>query len=330
MCPSICLQTSKKNDTGFFRCPLALMNSLFIKAKGRRSHIQFNSITNIHGRHTFFTPWQSKIYKSYHNLSGKGYIILVNFYSDKVTLARSETQNATFMRVSLSNIEGFSNFATIGSLLESHLPRNLFVPPVHDAQEQILKLDVYLRFIFLVFQKIIRVSYTGTVVDGHLLLSSAFMVIANQSEERTLPCLQRREPLMDCTSCTMPTRCISGRSTNIYSLSSLDEAPGDQQTIRHCMPILGDVQLSTVHYPARNVLGTMIQQLQMGIQYVQLSNSTTEARFCKRWLLENSAHDLTPALVAFAGLGSEPSHLYNVIGSDKLYVFELGLIKQYC
>lgn len=83
------------------------------------------------------------------------------------------------MRVHFSNIKGF--LVTTGSLLGSRLPQHLFVPFSEMHKKRILKLSIYQRFIFLVFQNKIRAWYTETVVYGHLLLGLFAMLIADQS-----------------------------------------------------------------------------------------------------------------------------------------------------
>lgn len=50
----------------------------------------------------------------------------------------------------------------------------------------------------------------------------------------------------------------------------------------------------------------------------------------KRFSVTQSAHDLSPALSCFAGLGSEPRMLYSIIAFDKLHVLDLGLRRQFC
>lgn len=50
----------------------------------------------------------------------------------------------------------------------------------------------------------------------------------------------------------------------------------------------------------------------------------------RKRLVFNSAHVLSPALGAFSGLCTDPFYVYNIFSFDKLYVFNLGIIRQFC
>lgn len=102
---SITLEMGGVNITGCYCCPLKLTKHLFMKAGGLSFLIQFNLSTDLNGRHTYSTPWDTKIYDSYCGVNQSGKLVLVEFYSDGDTFSKSVTQSATLYLFLFSNID---------------------------------------------------------------------------------------------------------------------------------------------------------------------------------------------------------------------------------
>lgn len=57
---------------------------------------------------------------------------------------------------------------------------------------------------------------------------------------------------------------------------------------------------------------------------------TADAANTRRSLISQSAHDFTPAISAFAELGSITFNLYNVVSFDKQHVLYIVVTRQFC
>lgn len=112
--------------------------------------------------------------------------MLVDFYSDGATLAKSRSHCAPFIRVLFSNIDACSE-----SLFTVFIaPNTKAIPPeVPGKNRRKMQLNLMQWFIFTIFKKIITASHNGTVSDAVLLFSRISMIASYQPEDRTLLCL---------------------------------------------------------------------------------------------------------------------------------------------
>lgn len=331
---AIHLRRCQMNKTGCFRCPLKLMTELLRKHGGGFSIIPFEKATNESGSRTYSSPWDTAVYESYAKSIADGHIVLIDFYADGTTLSKSGTQSASFFRVRFSNIRPVSDcwftiaIAPTTSTIPSSLP--------YETKRR-MRLELYQRFIFRVFCDMITASYSGFPYLGDMFFPRLAMIVADQPEERALLCLKRRDSFMDCTHCTLPSRIPSTsavriRSTNphtpYFQSSSDDESPAAHRA-RKTVPNI-TAQLSTDSHPHRDVARTLQHQLCVASHNRYCSLPVASVSASRRFLVASSAHDLPPALGCFAGLGSPPHLLYNIVSFDKLHVIDLGITRQFC
>lgn len=178
------------------------------------------------------------------------------------------------------------------------------------------------------FKNLIRASFTGTTVNGDLLLPRVKMVLADHPKEGAMLCFKRRDSFLDCSTCSMPSRITQqNHPARTHLSSSRDEASSTGQGPRSVRNT--EAQLSTFQHPHRDVVATVGKQLQMGTHGIQPFMQTLDIGLSRRWLVLYSAHEQPPALCAFTGLGSEPFHVYNVISFDIQQVFDLGIIRHF-
>lgn len=107
---SITMSSSRiwNSATGCNRCPLKRFTTLFRAAGGVSSLIQFQMTTNSDRQCVFGTPCNTYIYESYVDSVSNGHVVLLYFYSDGATSAKSGTQSAKFYRVRFTNLKGYS------------------------------------------------------------------------------------------------------------------------------------------------------------------------------------------------------------------------------
>lgn len=88
--------------------------------------------------------------------------------------------------------------------------------------------------------------------------------------------------------------------------------------------------MSTHSYALLDLSGTVHLQLDLTRHNIHRTMTAGASASARRDLITISAHEWPPVLAAFENLGSEPSNLYNVFAFEKLRVFDLGIICQFC
>lgn len=97
------------NSRGCFRCPLDLLVEVFTKAGGSSSSlIPFRKSYNSDGHRTYGTPWDTLIYEQFESSATFGNVVLMDFFADGSTLAKSATKSVIFIRVRFPNVRGYS------------------------------------------------------------------------------------------------------------------------------------------------------------------------------------------------------------------------------
>lgn len=163
---SIQLPVGEVQTTVMYRCMLDLMKNIFVALEAANSLISFNPPENSDGSRTYRSPWDIIANENYTMADGSAKIVLIEFYSDGSTVAKSRAQMAIFLRVLFANIDSFSDkWFKIGispttKVLLSTLP---------DDKRRYLKSNLMERIIFHTFLPLIKASYTGCIVEGTLL-----------------------------------------------------------------------------------------------------------------------------------------------------------------
>lgn len=307
------------NENGCFRCPLKLLENIFLKSGGTLSSIiPFKKQMNRANERTFSSPWDTFLYEQYCSSVNFGNVIMVDFFADGCTLSRSGTQSGVFIRVRFPNIKGFSEkWFDIGiAPTQKQFPEYL---PEYARRR--LRALLYHRFLFLMMKKMAKASYHGLIINGVTLVPRIGMLIADQPEERMLLCLKGHDSFMDCSLCTLPSR-ISSQDN---ATSEDEPTPTRQHSVSNRVG-----QLRSDFYSPRPVGNTVTAQL-------ELANHKLHGKELGRnrllsilsFLIKNSAHDFPSFLASFDGLGSAPFLLFCIIVFDKLHVFDLGLIRNF-
>lgn len=124
--------------------------------------------------------------------------------------------------------------------------------------------------------------------------------------------------------CTIQSRVtqeyIQVGSNDSFSYNTENSTRTHSCTVRNV-----ETQLPRVTRPSLDVPKTINQQLKMEDHGVQPFLGTFKASVIQKWLVHNSAHELSPALSAFAVLAFELFQLYNEFSFDKLHAFYIGI-----
>lgn len=186
------------------------------------------------------------------------------------------------------------------------------------------------RFLFRMFKDLIRASYFVYVVGGTFIFQRIPMVIADQPEERALLCFKGKDSFIDCSLCTLPCR---NRTYEFNTQISTPHTSSDENEIEET-PRRGRrrlrnnaLQLSEQLHPCLDVQSTIQRKIRIASHNQRTEMSATEAAALCRTLISESAHELPPAISAFAGLGSSPFNLYNVVSFEKLHVMDLVITR---
>lgn len=102
---SITSERCNDNRTGCFCCSLHMIKEFLCEVGGSASIIPFSESTDLDGRRIYSTAWDTDVYQSYCITVTNGHVVLVDYYSDWATLAKSGTQSATILRVRVSNFK---------------------------------------------------------------------------------------------------------------------------------------------------------------------------------------------------------------------------------
>lgn len=311
-------QTSVTNTNGCFRCPLKLLEEVFLKSGGTASSIiPFQKNFDSSNTRTFSSPWDTLLYEQYCSTVNFGNVIIVDFFADGCTLARSGTQSGTFVRVRFANIKHFSEkWFDIGI---APTLKN-FPDYVPDIVKRRLRALLYHRFLFTMMKNLVKASYNGLVVNGVTLVPRIGMCIADQPEERMLLCLKGHDSFMDCTLCTLPSR-ISAQG----NVSSDDEQASRQSSVSN-----RSGQLSSEMHSTRPVQKTVKCQLDIANHKFHGHELSGDLLMrIRSFLIRNSAQDFPSFFASFDGLGSLPFALFIIIVLDKLHVFDIGIIRNF-
>lgn len=80
-----------------------------------------------------------------------------------------------------------------------------FLPTLLEQQKRKLKLNLIHTFIFSMFDKLIKPSFTWTGVEVLIQILGVPMVAADQLEERALLCFEQPDIFKNCSKCTTPS-----------------------------------------------------------------------------------------------------------------------------
>lgn len=316
--------------SGCYRYPLLLIEELIMKSGVITSIILFEQTFSIAGCQIYSTPWNSTVYEVYNAIESNGALLLVEFYIDGATLSRSGTQSASFLRVRFSNIQYYTEeWSTIGIVptckrIPSSLPSNTI---------RRLRRELIQRFIFITFKSLISSSYTGHAIIGSLLIPRIGTINADQPQERAILCLKGQNRYMYSSHCSLPSfvsDSLSESPSNLNRTVPMSDDDDSPAPGRRIFLVNRTDQLSTDGHNPRNVFHTVASQLTLAHHDLSPSLPPSTTAPLRRQLLLLSAHPYPSAISPFAGLGSPPFNLSRVVSFDKLHVFDIGIIRQYC
>lgn len=157
------------------------------------------------------------------------------------------------------------------------------------------------------------------------------MVIADQTDERTMSCLKRRDSEMDCTHCVLQSTVCSqvSRKSASSAASSSDNSIAPRPSRRHCSK--NNAGKRETHFPPeRNTSITVKHHLGVAVHGRQRSLSSQQLGATRHHLVQYSANDFPPVLSSFDSLGSLPWNLYKNLSFDTLHAVDLGVTRLFC
>lgn len=175
------------NNSGFLRCPLQLVRSLLVRDTVTCSIIPFNIERNENGESVYGTPWNSTLYDSYSNTVTSGHVLLFDYFLDGETLSKSGKKGAMFVGISFANLHPYSEtWYTVGIIPTT----TSILPSLPDDWRRCLKLQLFHRFPFLLFQPLLRASFNRFIVNCITYFPHLGMVATDQPEKR-LSCVRK-------------------------------------------------------------------------------------------------------------------------------------------
>lgn len=185
----IVLPNCQENHSSFYLCPLLLFSRLISDDGMQISVISFWNRVSSNRDRIYSSLWDTCIHESL--VKTVGNVVLVGFYSDGARISESWTQYATSLRIRFSNLHSHNErWFTIG------MAPNLLaiLTSLPDERRRQFKMQLYQRYIFLLFGPLISVSCSVTAVNGVTLFSFMAIVVVDQPEGRRL-CVSKVEIL---------------------------------------------------------------------------------------------------------------------------------------
>lgn len=134
------------------------------------------------------------------------------------------------------------------------------------------------------------------------------MLIAEQTEERTLLSIKCSDSHMDFSICTLKTRTRQerpGTRSTTFILYSCSEESRLSQT-RRLSNMNNEGQLSPIFYPERDPTVKVWTQVSIAMRNIHCKLKNTDLCTIRRHLIAHSAHEFPFAVFSFADLGSAP------------------------
>lgn len=312
------------NRSGVFRSVLSIIEKEVSVAGGFSQILQY-APKFVDGAQVFSNPINSNSMGNYTRANRTGLPILsIDLYADGTTLANNGAQSANLIRMRLVNVRKRSSaWHEIGIF-----PSMVAIDSFSDAKMAYERAFLQQRFIYLMLKDAFLASKTGFPIEGRLHILRINTLVCDQPQERSFVCMKAAGSFMDCTSCMMPSMAFR------HELGiGPEDTPQDVQDISIYDDVYS-VQIGQEGGRERNVVNVVSRQLVLAKSTVSPSNSTAGATYTpdevllsKRYLQRVSATHIPPALASCHGLGTEPYHLYKMIGFDKLHTVDLGLLR---
>lgn len=293
-------------------------------------------------------------YSAHLNVPGK--ILLVDLYSDGLSLPHSGTQSVTPVRVRFPNVSGQqTNWFTVG------------VEPIHGhdgvattaLKKTVTRRELFQRFIFILFQDMIHASRSGFMIGNTLIHPRLHILNVDQKEERRLLCLRGAGGFRSCSLCDIIF--VNRKPQNASATCTVSDVDSVDSSIDHSdmthtlhrgasthrcnthsapQPCTEhDIRrrhLSTDLATERLVSEVVQQQINIGKLTLRSqdgsSSSSRDLGPLNRakimdYLKTHSALEFPPALAGFLGCGSAPFRLYRCVAFDKLHNFDIGILR---
>lgn len=327
-------------DTGLYRTTLTLAVHVITAAGGCSSILPFAPAYNNSGERSYSNPLDGRCYEMHKDsLMSPGKILLVDIYSDGLSLPNSGTQSVTPLRMRFPNIRGrqdkWYNFG-IEPLSDDHGMATTRL------RRSIIRREVFQRFIFMALQDMIHASRSGLLLDGHIIYPRLHLLNLDQKEERRVLSLRGARSYRSCSQCdirfSMPTNAEAANlsdtsddahpSTPVSSHADLPASShADQLRQQHLKGACGSKRLVGEVVQHQLLLAKLNCNSKRGSSQKSDAEASTTRRRCISYLKDQSALDFPPALAAFVGSGSKPFHLYDAVSYDKLHGFDLGILR---
>ena len=233
----------------------------------------------------------------------------VSIYCDATVVSGSGSQDCTVLRMRIENGNGKeSDWKDIGLIPKLDL-NNLKSPKAHHTS---LRMELFQRFMFLVFRKTAALSYDETRKKGYQI--RLFSIICDQPQERQFLSLFRSVKTdRICSHCRFSFKTGSGygeiRDPVRTVSAQLDAA------ILERMKDAGWKELPSPRWKLMRTYSNTYRNRLL--------------RELKDYLGNESAHQMPPALAVLPGMLKCPGSLYYLPGFDRLHVLDLGITRLY-
>lgn len=279
------------NDTGKFRCPVALMRrQLDEYGISCIQPLRKSFVGN--GSCTYSCPLDRTSMESYANTVGaRGVVLIVDLYCDGVPLAKGGSQSVSPVRVLFSNMRAIST-----KWFDIGICPYLDVGTAKCGSTRLVDLrrELFHRYIFMVLQPLITASRTGEQYGQTFLFPRILMVVCDQKQERCTLSLRSSNSTRDFTLFDMTSRVTTAHAAD-YAANA-ERADSDGSTVSRSSsqdsfdstrneppryPTILQTQLNPDPGEERNVKRTLGAQMMIAIDRV-VSSGPRNAHIVQR------------------------------------------------
>lgn len=254
--------------------------------------------------------------------------LLVDFYFNAATLAKSGTKGATFHSVRFNNLKLHIDtwYMVYIASTARHIPSSL-----PEKKQRQLKLQLVHRFTFPMFEPLLQASYNGFSVNVLTHIPRLSLFISDQPEQRTLMYLKRRDSDVEFTHCVIPSRLGSAQTQrSAHSLPSSSDEDNTARNTRRASVRNIQAQLYLIRFSDRDRSYIVRHKLQYSLHNIHRNMNSVHLAQSRRHIITHSFHNFPPALSCFAVLGSPPCKFYRIFSFDKVYFLDISVTQKFC
>lgn len=210
-----------QNKTGLFRPVLDVLKLCMDRSPNSDPLIPHNPYIRPDGLRGYLCCFDCSAMEQYEaELAHRGHVVLIDVHCDGLTLPQSGTQSVSPLRVRFPNVRGYSNkWIEVGMCPIWNPNRDVYNADMKRKE----RLELFHRFLFLVFESTFYASRFGFTYNGKDVYPRLHIICSDQKEERGFYCMKAAGSFRDCTICDMVSRKTKSRKSTKSMYEGTDE-----------------------------------------------------------------------------------------------------------